>query len=97
MANARERGDQLAAGLRPLIADGLLVDIRGRGLMLGLETAEPIARVAVATARDQHGLLINATGDTTLRLVPPLTIDAGEIDLAIERLGAALSDARGAA
>jgi acetylornithine/N-succinyldiaminopimelate aminotransferase len=97
IANARDRGDQLAAGLRPLIADGLLVDVRGRGLMLGLETAEPIARVAVATARDQHGLLINATGDTTIRLVPPLTIDADEIALAIERLGAALSDARGAA
>ena len=28
-----------------------------------------------------HGLLVNATGDTTLRLVPPLTITADEIDL----------------
>jgi acetylornithine aminotransferase len=65
--------------------------------MLGLETAAPIARAAMAAARDRHGLLINATGDTTIRLVPPLTIGADEVDLAVERIGAALNDARDAA
>ena len=97
MANARARGAQLADGLAALVADGVLSEVRGRGLMIGLETAEPIARAAMDAARERHGLLVNATGDTTLRLVPPLNIGADEVDLAIERLGAALADARSAA
>jgi acetylornithine/N-succinyldiaminopimelate aminotransferase len=93
MANARERGAQLAAGLERFLAGGSATAVRGRGLMLGLATASPVARATVAAARDRHGLLVNATGDTTLRLVPPLTIGADEVDLALERLAAALADA----
>jgi acetylornithine/succinyldiaminopimelate/putrescine aminotransferase len=44
----------------------------------------------MAAARDDHGLLINATGDTTLRFVPALTISATEVDDAIARLGRAI-------
>jgi len=97
MANARDRGAQLVEGLAGLVADGVLTEVRGRGLMLGLETAGPTARAAMAAARDAHALLINATGDTTIRLVPPLTISAGEVELALERIGAALADAQGKA
>ena len=97
MANARARGTQLRDGFAPLVANGVLGEVRGRGLMIGLETAGPIAREAMAAARDQHGLLINATGETTIRLVPPLTITADEVDLAVERIGAALADVQGAA
>jgi predicted acetylornithine/succinylornithine family transaminase len=93
MTNARARGEQLAAGLERFVADGLASAVRGRGLMLGLETAGPYARAAMAAARDRQGLLVNATGDTTLRLVPPLVITADGVDLALERLGAALADA----
>ena len=92
MANARTRGLQLATGLERFVTDGVATAVRGRGLMLGLETAGPIARDIVASARDRHGLLVNATGDTTLRFVPPLTISSEEVDVALERLGAAFSD-----
>ncbi len=91
MANAVRRGAQLTDGLAPLLNDGLLREVRGRGLMIGLETASPVARAVVAAARDDHGLLVNATGDSTLRLVPPLTISEREVELALERLGAALA------
>jgi acetylornithine aminotransferase len=47
----------------------------------------------MAIARDDHGLLVNATGDTTLRIVPPLTMGADEVDEAVRRLGAALAGA----
>jgi len=92
MGNARARGAQLVNGLERLVADGLAREVRGRGLMLGLETSTPTAREAMAAARDHHGLLVNATGESTIRLVPPLTIGPGEVELALERLGAALAE-----
>ncbi len=95
-ANATARGAQFTEALTPLVDEGLLAEVRGRGLMLGLETSAPIARAAVGFARE-HGLLVNATGDSTLRLVPPLTITADEVTLAAERIGAALRQAAEAA
>ncbi|HET9416405.1 MAG TPA: acetylornithine transaminase [Candidatus Limnocylindria bacterium] len=93
MHNARAMGTRFAEGLAPLVSGGLAAEVRGRGLMIGVETAGPIARQAMAIARDQHRLLVNATGDTTLRLVPPLTINAEEVDEAVARLRAALEQA----
>ena len=87
---ARERGAQFAAALTG--ADHI-TEVRGKGLMIGVETSGPIARSAVAIARDQHALLINATGDSTLRLVPPLVISPEEVDEAVDRLRAALAEA----
>ncbi|MDQ4036205.1 MAG: acetylornithine transaminase [Chloroflexota bacterium] len=96
MANARDRGAQLLDGLSGLVGEGRLAEVRGRGLMVGLDTCGPSARAAMATARDKHGLLINATGDSTIRLVPPLTISVDEVELALERIGAALTHAAAA-
>ena len=90
MGNARAMGARMADGLRALDA---VAEVRGRGLMIGVETAGPFAKAAVAIARDEHRLLVNATGDTTLRIVPPLTISADEVDEAVQRLGAALARA----
>ena len=96
LQRARERGEQFEAGLKPLISEGLVTEIRGRGLMIGVETAEPIARRVVELAREEHGLLVNATGDTTLRLVPPLVISPVEVDDGVARLRASLLGASGA-
>ncbi|CAN5279124.1 acetylornithine transaminase [soil metagenome] len=87
---ARERGAQFADALRG--ADHV-TEVRGKGLMIGVETDGPIARPAMAIARDSHGLLVNATGDTTLRLVPPLTISPEEVDEGVSRLSGALAEA----
>jgi acetylornithine/succinyldiaminopimelate/putrescine aminotransferase len=96
MDNARNMGQRFTEGLAALVTDGLAVEIRGRGLMIGVETAAPVAKAAVAVARERHGLLVNATGETTLRIVPPLTITAEEVDEAVTRLGAALAEAAAA-
>jgi acetylornithine/N-succinyldiaminopimelate aminotransferase len=93
MDNARAMGERFADGLRPLVADGLATEVRGRGLMIGVETAGPFAKAAVAIAREAHRLLVNATGETTLRIVPPLTITADEVDEAVSRLRATLTQA----
>ena len=90
MGNARAMGTRLAGRLRALPQ---VTEVRGRGLMIGVETAGPIARATMAFARDEHQLLVNATGETTLRIVPPLTITADEVDEAVGRLGAALAQA----
>jgi predicted acetylornithine/succinylornithine family transaminase len=91
--NARAMGARFADGVQSLVDDGLTIEIRGRGLMIGLETAGPIARQVMAIARDDHALLVNATGDTTLRIVPPLTITSAEVDVAIARIRGALTEA----
>jgi len=93
IGNVRRRGSELREGLERFVADGVATAVRGRGLMLGLETARPVARDVVAAARDRHDLLINATGETTLRFVPPLTISRDEVEIALERLAAALAEA----
>lgn len=93
LTNARGRGRQLADGLATLVDAGLATEVRGRGLMLAIETAGPWAKRAVTVARDAEHLLVNATGDTTLRLVPPLVISTAECDEVIERLGRALATA----
>ncbi|MDP9271001.1 MAG: acetylornithine transaminase [Chloroflexota bacterium] len=91
LENARKRGQQLADGLASFVSEGLATEVRGRGLMLGLETAGAWAKRAVAVAREREHLLVNATGETTLRLVPPLVISEAECDEVIDRLGRALA------
>jgi acetylornithine aminotransferase len=52
-------------------------DIRGRGLMVGIELNQPCGNI-VALAREQ-GFIINVTRDTVVRLLPPLVIQADEV------------------
>ena len=79
----RERGDQLAAGLRDL---GL--EPRGLGLMVGfdLPDAPEVARRLLLEQR----LVVHATGPETIRMLPPLTVSEAELDEAVRRLGAEL-------
>jgi len=62
---------------------------RGRGLMLACEL-DTSAPEVVRRALLEQRLVVNATGPTTVRLLPPLIVSAAEIDDALGRLGAAL-------
>ena len=77
--NARVRGEAIRAGLREALAGvhGVL-DIRGEGMMIGVELDRPCGEL-VGVARDA-GVLINVTSDTVIRLVPPLIYGAAEVD-----------------
>jgi predicted acetylornithine/succinylornithine family transaminase len=66
---------------------------RGMGLMIGLELDKPIAKKAVAEAL-ALGLIINATGDTTLRIIPPLTLTKELADEGVNLLEKAIEKAR---
>jgi len=77
--NARVRGEAIRTGLRGALA-GVhgVVDIRGEGMMIGIELDRPCGEL-VAVARDA-GVLINVTADTVIRLVPPLIYGEAEVD-----------------
>jgi acetylornithine/N-succinyldiaminopimelate aminotransferase len=83
----RELGSRLAAGLEGLPH---VVSVRGRGLMLACEVDVPAPEV-VRRALLSERLIVNATGPTTIRLLPPLIVSESEIDDALQRLGAALA------
>jgi predicted acetylornithine/succinylornithine family transaminase len=73
------RGRELRSELQRLQSDfPVIKEVRGMGLMLGVELHEPIARQLVSEGLS-IGLVLNATGDTTLRLLPALTISAVEV------------------
>ena len=79
-------GARLEAGLRSMAASHpAITAIRGSGLMWGLEVDEPVAERMVHAALG-HGLLINRTAGTVIRLLPPLTISDSDIDEGITRL-----------
>ena len=69
---------------------GIIAEIRGDGLMLGLRCAVPNGDL-VAAARARHVLVI-AAGDNVVRLLPPLVISDDEIADAVRRLDAACAD-----
>ena len=82
IANATARGNQLRAVLQHALAaelaSGAVKEIRGQGLMVGIELAKPCSALTAQAA--ENGLLISVTADTVVRLVPPLIISAAEID-----------------
>lgn len=68
---------------------GVIAEIRGEGLLMGLRINERISNGDfTAAVRDQHMLVIPA-GENVVRMLPPLTIGQVEIDEAIKRLSAA--------
>jgi len=64
-------------------------EVRGRGLMLGVQLDMPAA--PVVQAGYDHGLLLLNAGADVLRLVPPLIINNEEVDIAIDRIAAILA------
>jgi 4-aminobutyrate aminotransferase len=97
IANARERGAQAVAGLEPLRAryPQLVTDVRGRGLMIGIEfdTAEHAEEVQWAAF--QRGLLVLECGKTAVRMSPALTVSEGEMETALALFAAAVGHVAG--
>jgi len=76
-----EKGLIIKENLQEMIADypALAKEYRGMGLICALELVEPVAK-NVQEQCTAAGLLINAIGDNTLRLLPPLTITRSELE-----------------
>ncbi|MBP6004608.1 MAG: acetyl ornithine aminotransferase family protein [Pyrinomonadaceae bacterium] len=99
--NARDVGAYLEAGLRKL-ADkyDCIGDVRGLGLMLGVEFVEskstkkaaPELRDRIEIACFNHGLIILGCGTSTIRWSPPLILTNEHVDVALEIFDAAIAE-----
>ncbi len=70
--------ESLAAALAAELASGTVREIRGQGLMIGIELAKPCGALVQQCAA--NGLLISVTSDSVVRLVPPLIMTTNEAD-----------------
>lgn len=83
--NATDMGEHIRASLKRALAETPGVkEIRGQGLLIGIELDRPCGEL-VKTGLDA-GLLINVTADTVVRLVPPLIISRAEADQLVNEL-----------
>jgi acetylornithine/N-succinyldiaminopimelate aminotransferase len=87
LRQVRELGAVLREGL--LALEGV-VEVRGRGLMIGVGLATGIDAVAVGAGLLECGLIVNVPEPGTLRLLPPLTVDSAQIDRAVGLIGESL-------
>ena len=82
LANAATVGAHLKAGLeaglKSELTSGGVKEVRGQGLMLGIDLAKPCGALVQRAA--DAGLLISVTADTVVRLVPPLILSVAEAD-----------------
>lgn len=100
MQSAHHVGEYLLAKLRDLQAKHPVIgDVRGQGLMVGMEmitdaqtkARNPGLRDYVVDAAFTHGLLILGCGENTIRFCPPLVVDTADVDTVIEILDLVLS------
>jgi acetylornithine/N-succinyldiaminopimelate aminotransferase len=91
LASVQQKGAYLADGLRRIQTKlaGKVVDVRGRGLLVGIEVPGDAAAV-VARCREA-GMLVNTAGEKTVRLAPPFVISLEELDEALAVLERALA------
>lgn len=86
LADVREKGAYFADRLAECVDGKKVLEVRGRGLMLGLLLADDIKPRDVVSAAAEAGLLICTAGKQVLRFVPPLVITKDEIDQVIDIL-----------
>jgi 4-aminobutyrate aminotransferase len=92
MTNATAMGARLRSGLERVAADVDSVrDIRGVGLMLGVEFDSHQTAEAIQEAAFRLGLLTLECGESSLRFSPPLIVDAASVDAAVRIFGEAIA------
>ena len=97
VANAATRGEQVFEGLRRLRAryPGLITDVRGKGLMIGIEFDTPEHAEEVQWACFVRGLLVLECGRSSVRMSPALIVSADEVTTALRIFSEALAAVAG--
>lgn len=86
--NAAVRGEQIRERVDAMDSS-LVTGTRGRGLLLGVALAEPVAMPLAAEAM-RAGLIVNAANDSTIRMAPPLNIGDAEVEEFADKFSRAL-------
>jgi len=91
LANAAARGQQILHALRHALAgvDGV-IEVRGQGLMIGVELDRPATEL-VRRLLDR-GVLLNVTQERVIRLLPPLIFTAEQADMLVQQLVSAVRE-----
>ena len=85
LQHTSEIGNYLMGKLRDAFADQAgVVDVRGQGLMIGMELAKPCG--VLLQRFMEAGLLVSITADTVVRILPPLIITHAEVDELVDKL-----------
>ncbi len=91
LGHCRRVGAYLAAGLTDLAAGcPRVTEVRGRGLLVGVELAEGESAADRVRALMDRGFLVGTAGDRVLRLAPPLIVEQAEIDALLSALAEVL-------
>ncbi|MDD9999750.1 MAG: aspartate aminotransferase family protein [Gammaproteobacteria bacterium] len=86
---AGQLGKRIVDGLgKALRGDNRIKEVRGKGLMIAVELNEPVP--GLVNAGLERGILINAIGDTIVRLLPPLNLTDEEADEVVARVSAVI-------
>ncbi|MGI8830650.1 MAG: aminotransferase class III-fold pyridoxal phosphate-dependent enzyme [Candidatus Limnocylindria bacterium] len=95
LANAAAMGARLRSGLEDVASQtDAIRDLRGVGLMLGVEFSTHGAAEAVQEAAFRLGLLTLECGESSLRFSPPLIVDSASVDTAVRLFGEAVATAK---
>jgi acetylornithine aminotransferase len=78
--NARKMGEKIVEAIKD---SGIITDIRGRGLMIGIDLSVPQAAFR-KVLREKHHIMTGLSGEYTLRLLPPLMIGEKEVERFVE-------------
>ncbi len=92
LENARVIGNYLHEQITAWRDTLPVTDVRGKGLMIGFDLERPVARQVVRTGLEE-GVVVNATGDNTIRLLPPLVLTQEEAEAGLRRLRNAIEKA----
>jgi 4-aminobutyrate aminotransferase len=90
-ANAEKIGGVLLDGLRSLDSN-LIQEVRGMGLMIGIEFADHDMAAAVEDACFRRGLLVLGAGDSAIRMSPPLVLREDQAEAGLRIFSEALAE-----
>ena len=91
LERARVTGEALVSGLKEIAPHGS--EVRGMGLLIGIELSEPVARKVAEEAFDRK-VLVNDATPNVVRLAPPLVISDGDVERALDVLDEAFKAVR---
>ncbi|PCK22118.1 acetylornithine transaminase [Bacillus pumilus] len=84
LSEVKEKGAYLLTKLQDVKQLNIVKEVRGKGLMAGIECHHPVGDYI--TALREQGLLVLPAGPNVIRLLPPLNVEKAELDQAIETI-----------